>query len=330
MVALSYAATDRGRRALRTVSEAETSVRAMPSTERVRARILARLGGADAPAGGSVGRVEALEPTSVEAAVDLAAAGLWMHRLDAAEQRSRAAVHRAPAHPEANWLRGLVLRMRGARDNSEPYFRRSWRAQEKSPRLALELGYVHLAEQQYERARDLFFRALLADPGSLEAIRGLGRAYHGFAPSKGKWNFQRILENYESDEDRAVHAAEVHRWLAVFLGSRSGAEEALEHLERARSLAGDRPRLLLEFARYRESRGALEAAHTRYMEALERDATLAPAHLGLAKIAGKRDNTRGKRTHLRRYLDLHPEGTDADWAREALRELRESTTDGEE
>lgn len=329
MVALSYAATDRGRRALRTVSEAETSVRAAPATERVRARILARLGGADAPTDRTFERFEDLEPTSVEAAVDLAAVGLWVHQVDAAERWSRAAVRRAPAHPEANWLKGLVLRMRGERDDSESYFRRSWRARDESPRLSLELGYVHLAERQYERARDLFFRALLADPESLEAIRGLGRAYHGFDDDEGTWNFQRILKNYQSDEDRAVHAAEVHRWLAVFQGSRSGSEEALEHLEEARSLAGDRPQLLLELARYREARGELESARKWYMDALERDATLAPAHLGLAKIAGKRDNTRGKRTHLRRYLDLHPEGADADWARDALRDLRDANSDEE-
>jgi len=328
MVALSYAATDRGRRALRMLSRAETSVRATPRKRRVRARILSRLGGTGTGSDDIFEAFRRVAPTSVEAATDLAAGGIWGHRLEASKRWSKIAVRRAPDHPESNWVRGLVLRMDGARRESEPFFRRSWRARGTRPRLSLELGYVHLAADRYRRARDLFFRALLADPESLEAIRGLGRAYLGFDASRGEWNMERILENYESDEESAVHAAEVLRWLAVFRGSRSGKEAGFQALEEARTLGGERPSTLLEFARYYEARGRMEEARDAYMEALEKDATLAPAHLGLAKIAGRRDNTRGKRTHLRRYLDLQPEGADADWAREELRAIRENDVEG--
>ena len=321
LVALSYAATDRGRRALKTLEQLEDDVVAAPQVERVRSRILARLATGNASAGSSEDRFEQVEPTSVTGAVDMAAIMLWKHRIEDAEHWSGSALARCSEFPEANWFEGLVLRLQGKESKARRYLRRSWRADSESGRLALELGYVNLAIENYEHARDLFYRALLANSASLEAIRGLGRAYHGFSDREGKWNFERILKNYDDRASRTIHAAEVLRWLGVFYGTRSGNDAGKKYLDRAMEKAGRRPFVLLELARYHEARGDREAARRLYVDALEKDSTLADAHLGLARVAKAAKNRRMLRTHLRRYLDLQPAGEHAHWARTTLSSL---------
>ncbi|MFB6373965.1 MAG: tetratricopeptide repeat protein, partial [Bradymonadaceae bacterium] len=328
-VALSYAATDRGRRALRTLERADLSVLARPALDRVRARIVSRLWHRDAPQTRGIDRLEGLEPTSTQAAVDLAAVMLWKHRVEAAESWSQKAWKRAPDYPEANWMRGLILRLRDG-GQSERFLTRSWRADGDGVRLSMELGYANLGLDKHERARDLFYSALLADPTSVEAIRGLGRAYHGFSPRKGRWNFERFLENYEGEPSRAVQAAEVLRWLGVFHGVREGHEKGRTYLDRAVDRAGRRPVLLLELARYHRARDQRDEARRLYVDVLERDSTMAEAHLGLARVAGASDNEATMQTHLNRYLDLQPTGRHAAWVRKQLDELEASAseTDG--
>jgi tetratricopeptide (TPR) repeat protein len=321
LVALSYASTDRGRRALQVLSNRAAAVADAPDRERVRARILARLSNEEESVASVVNQFEQIAPRSTEAQVDLAAIMLWKHRIGAAETWSEAALVQAPDYPEANWMRGLVLRLRDERGAAKRYLRRSWRTTGGDGRLDLELGYVNLALQKWKRARDLFYRALLADPSSLEAIRGLGRAYHRLDPDEGRWNFQRILENYEGRASRALHAAEVLRWLAVFRGSREGKARGRSYLQRAREKAGDRAFILLEFARFYEARGDGQKAHDLYVEALEKDSTVASAHLGLARVARADGREQLMRTHLQRYLDLQPAGQHAGWARAKLKEL---------
>jgi len=319
-VALSYAATDRGRQALRTLEQADLPVLARPALDRIRARIVSRLWKRQAPRIRGLGRIEALEPTSTRAAVDLAAILLWKHRVDAAETRSDEARQRAPDYPEANWIRGLVSRLRDDGD-AERFLARSWRADGDGARLSMELGYVNLGLGRDERARDLFYSALMADPTSVEAIRGLGRAYLRYSAREGRWNFERFLENYDG---KSSQAAEVLRWLGVFHGVRDGDAEGKGYLDRAVERAGRRPLLLVELARYHEARGEGEQARRLYVDTLKRDSTVAAAHLGLARVAGVEDDTETMRTHLNRYLDLQPAGRRAEWAREKLDELETS------
>lgn len=323
-VALSYAATDRGRSARRALETLETDPWMAPRIERIRARIWARVAPGHPRSAGAAESFREIVPTSTGAAVDLAAVQIWNRRVEKADLWSRHAVARCPDFSEANWFRGIALRLRGDSEGAESHFRRAWRAERGEPRLALELGYVHLAREEYELASGRFYRALLEDPASLEAIRGLGRAYQKYDSDEGRWNFERILENYEDDSARAVQAAEVLRWLAVFHGSRAGTEEGAELLDRAVQRAGARAVLLLEKARSARGRGNTERARELYVEALERDSTSARAHLGLARIAASRDNERTVRSHIERYLALEPHGEGAEWARDELERLDEN------
>jgi Tfp pilus assembly protein PilF len=317
-VASSYAATDRGRRALQVIDGYEGSPLEAPAVQRLRTRIVSRLWTRSAPSGRARERLLELEPTATRAIVDLAATMLWRHQTERASELSSEGLERSPDYPEVNWVRGVLLRLKGEDDAAERFVERSWRAGGAGERLSMELGYVNLALGHPERARDLFYTALMASPGSVEAIRGLGRSYDRFSDREGMWNFERIYENYQQDSSRRLQAAEVQRWLGVFDGVRGGEPDGKVHIERAVEKVGRRATLMLELARYHLAREEFGEAKGLLLDALQKDSTLADAHLGLAKVADADNNTEAVRTHLRQYLELDSGGPHAEWARERL------------
>ncbi len=321
-VTLAMAESGRGRRALESLRRADIPPVFAADHRRLEARVRARLANGEAVRPPPTEWAVSEGASGVDFQIDATAVALWTQHMDRALEHAEAAYRRQPRHPEVNWWRGMTLRALDRRAEARQYLRRSWRASPGGPRLAMELGYVNLAAEEYTRAADAFFRALLADPKSVEAIRGLGRAYAASNPDEGRWNFKRILENYGTTGSDAVYAGEVLRWLGVFRGSRDGEARGGESLERAREVAGNRPVILLELGRFKLARQEFEEAKDWFLKALAKDSTLAEAHLGLAKVGVQSNDTRLVRTHLNRYLALKPAGDESDWARTRLDSIR--------
>lgn len=270
------------------------------------------------------------EPKGVTRRLDLAATDFWRKRFDAAARHLEAASRLAPEHPEVNWLLSLVARSSESVGDVSEYLSNSWRSQSGDAALLLELAQIQLELERFPQARQLFYRALLADRTSIEAIAGMGRAYMGYDRARGRRDLQGIADNYGSDSRSLAPRAEVLRWLAVLHGVRDGSDDGHAYLERAVALVGETPPLLVERARYHEATGETDEARRLFARALERNSSFAGAHLGLARTALSGGDRQVAKTHLVRFLDLRGSGDGVEWAREKLAELDDSDGSDEE
>ena len=78
---------------------------------------------------------------------------------------------------------------------------------------------------------------------------------------------------------------------------------------------------LFHAGRYHESTGATDKAIEMYVRAGELDPSFADVELGMARIALKKRNRKKAKSHLLRYLELAPQGDDAQWVRDQLKRL---------
>jgi tetratricopeptide (TPR) repeat protein len=103
---------------------------------------------------------------------------------------------------------------------------------------------------------------------------------------------------------------------------RDGEEEARVLLEESAALVGERDDILLERARFHRAREEWDEARALYEGALKQNATLADAHLAIARIDLRRQNSETAKRHLKRYLELEPRGRSASWARRTLKRIK--------
>lgn len=323
--ALALLARDRPEEVLQMLDALETSTAYRQTTDRLRLRAWAKMESDGGKHFEELAKSEAIlgveKSTHVHALIDMGAAYFWRGEMEKSKAWIARALERAPRHPEANWFMGLILRHEGNRKASLQHLTLASVETEDDPRLLLELGQVYLALGRNMLAQKMFYKAVLLDRKDLRALRGLGRSYKGWDHELGKRDLTRILASYEYQSGLKAQAAETLRWLAILHGSRDGKQEALPFIKRAIAAAGPLGELLVEEALYFERSGNLEQAGKLYVKALRRDSTLAPAHIGLARIALRSKKRRMARDHLVKYLELEPYGQDVDWARKELEQL---------
>lgn len=317
---LSLTASQRGREALALLAEARVRLDERAALEALRTRVLGRLGPKADLDGTAYPALVALEPTSIDRLTDLAAIAFWHKRFESARTFAEKVLSVAPKHPEANWVVGLLDQIAGEEGAAQKHFRAAWRDDTDDPRLLVELGRIYLGLDEPRRAQRAFYRALLRDRKSLDALRGLGEAYGRYNRRIGKRDLSRILSGYDG-RHWVAQAAETLHWLAVLEGVRDGKDAGLGYLDRATDLIGESPSLLVERARYRKARGEYVAARKLYARALEKNSTLVAARLGLARMALKTGDDSVARTQLQRYLSITPDGEQAEWARAQLETL---------
>lgn len=317
----SLAANGQVRRALALHEKWGAGPAVAADADALRMRILARVDPGAEQIERSYDAFVGAEPKGVRRRIDLAGTDFWRKRFDVARRQLEAAARLAPQHPEVNWLMSLVARSDASTDEVGRYLSKSWRSQSGDLELLLELGRIQLDVQRYPQARQLFYRGLLADRTSIEAIAGMGRAYMAYDKPRGRRDLARIVENYGDDSASRAPKAEVLRWLAVLHGVREGSDEGRRYLEQATGLVGDTPPLLVEQARFHEATGDVQAARRSFARALERNSSFASAHLGLARTALEGGDEDVAVSHLKRFLELQVNGRGADWARAKLEEL---------
>jgi tetratricopeptide (TPR) repeat protein len=328
-MALSLAASGKVRQALAHLDRWDVGGVLGIDFRAVEMRVLSRVDPESSDVADTYDAFEAAEPTGVHRRIDLAGTDFWRKRYDRALGHLESARDAAPKHPEVNWLSSLVARSSESSGDVRAYLSDSWRGQSGDASVLLELGQIQLELERYSQARRLFYRALLADRTSIEAIRGMGRAYLGYDRARGRRDMAGFIENYGSDSRSLAPKAEVFRWLAVLHGVRKGEEKGYGHLEQAVELVGETPPLLVERARYHEAKGDTAAARRAFARALERNSSFASAHLGLARTALDTGDEAVARTHLTRFLALRGSGEGTDWARAKLEQLRDTPNDSD-
>ncbi|MGM0555024.1 MAG: tetratricopeptide repeat protein [Myxococcota bacterium] len=328
--ALSLAAGGKVRQALAQLENWSSGPALQADFRALKMRVLSRVDpdAADVE-NGYEGFLEA-EPTGVHRRIDLAGTDFWRKRFSGAVRHLEDARELAPSHPEVNWVLSLVARSSESAGDVKGYLSESWRPQSGDASLLLELGQIQLDLGRYPQARQLFYRALLADRTSIEAIRGMGRAYLGYDPARGRRDMADFVDHYGTDSRALAPKAEVLRWLAVLHGVRKGDDKGYSYLEDAVALVGETPPLLVERARFNEASGNTAAARRAFARALERNSSFASAHLGLARTALDSGDESVARTHLARFLALGGNGESAEWARERLDALQSATADAAE
>lgn len=301
----------RGREALRLVESAPDDVEHL-ALRPVRLRVLARTGQPIELEEELM--YQAREGTTLEYLTDLGAAALWRRDFERAQQLLERALVLAPSDGEANWLMGLVLRVKGEDLQARRHFQRSHRGDEDSPWLLIELGQALLERGEVDRARAVFLRVTLREKQNIEAVEGLGRSYYLGDRRRGRRDLVEVLGKYRPLDKNAAARAEIYRWLAILYGSREGEEESLGYLLKAKEVIGERAELLVEEGLFYEARGEWEEARQAFSRALQINPILAQPHLGLSRAARAGGDVEAARRHLRRAADV---AVDERWRQEA-------------
>ncbi len=306
--ALALLSDGRRRQALAVVSQAGRHLDTLLLAS-VRQRVLARGDKRDgAEDGVELDGEESEKWSTIDVLIDRGAKAFWQRDLEGAAKLIDRVLEQAPHHPEAVWKGRLIDRMEGAGHQRRYSYQQGWRGDEDSMELMLESGRVHLDFGRYAEARRTFLDAMYRDRQELEAIRGLAKAYKGYDRQRGLRDLRGLMDNYSSSASDQPGRAELLRWIAVLEGLREGDEEALETLEEALELAGERPVLLKEKGRHYKAREEWDDAREAYGRALQMEPTSAETYLGLARTAYAQEEMEEARDYLRQLWRLSPVG----------------------
>ncbi len=265
------------------------------------------------------------ERFAVNQQIDQLSATLWLRQNNTARDLiTRCLVE--PEHPEWKWTAGLYFRGIGDQDRATLLFKKSWRKDQNKPELLVELGNTHLEFERYELAQEAFYAAILRDRGNIQALSGISQAYLGYDRPRGRRDVARMLINLGTTSQYGPQRAELRKWLAVLHGLREGESQALPFLEKAQQEVGDRADLLIELARYHESRQEYALARINYANALQKNSTLPDAHYGLAQMAIHAGDYRVARDHLKRFIALTPAGKIQSEANAQLLQIQAKST----
>lgn len=284
----------------------------------MRLRVLSRFGKDNARFVQLLELLQRAEPVGVNRLVDLAYAQFWQSKTKESEGSIQRALQLNPGHRQGNWLYGLLIRSRGNFREAQRYFERSGRDYDNNVDVLIELGISLSDLGNYDEARKMFYKALLLDRSSLDALAGLGHSYVKLKSDTSARDLERIVAGYPATRDLGAQKAEALKWLAVVQGVREGNVEAVKHLDAAEALVGKRPDLLVERARFAEASSDFAGARGLYAQALQRNSAMGDAHLGLAKMAIREGDNKVARDHLERYLELEPRGDARSWAEQKL------------
>jgi putative PEP-CTERM system TPR-repeat lipoprotein len=266
----------------------------------------------------SVERAIALEPESVQWAVDLVYVLMEREQLEEALEVARARAAEHPTLPDYPNLMGQVLARRGDEEGARAAFQHAVALDPSFVAALVNLARMSARAQRFGEARELLRRALEQRPEDPTALRTLG-----------------LLEHRAGNASAAVEALE------AALRAEPGNDLTRADLARARALAGSNLEQALDMARairqsepdnpnYAEALGVVllrfgvpKAAAEQFRAAIE----LAPHpiasyhhQLALALLAsGNRD---GAAREFERALDVDPSFAESDAARARLVELR--------
>ena len=266
-------------------------------------------------------RLDARNVTGLHARIDAGAARLWRGQRERAGTQLGAALELAPKHPEASWFAGLLQHQLGNSRGAREHLEILGVEDIDDARILLVLAEIYQSLGNYERAHQMYNKVVLAERKNTRALRGMGQVFVAWNRQLGLREFDRMVKNYEGIDGSRSQAAEVLKWLAVLDGSRRGRVEAFDYITRAIAQVGPRGDLLVEKAHYYKATSQDARARRTYVAALRQDSTLAPAHLGLAKLAIAANEPRSARDHLIKYTELEPYGADTTWARTELEKL---------
>jgi tetratricopeptide (TPR) repeat protein len=161
----------------------------------------------------------------LDAAIRLHQAG----KLDEAERAYAKILDRAPSHPDALNLMGVVQSERGRNEMAVELLSRAARLVPKNPAILNNLGRACVRGRRYEEAIEALERAIALEPGQIEAYRNLINAHRLSGNVAEARHFIGMLRRVHGDAPGAAY--EEARVLAD-LGDKAEARAALEKLTR--------------------------------------------------------------------------------------------------
>jgi len=212
-------------------------------------------------------------PKDVGFLTNLGNAYLREGKIAEAQDALARAVSANPEQPDAHNLLGLCAAQRGDRQQAEQSFREAIRLQPNLAEPQNNLANLLTGEQRYDEAGFRFRRALALNPQYADAHHGLGLLL--------------ILTHHEA--------------------------EAGNELQAAASAAPGNPQIHTDLADLLSVQGRLPGAAAEYRRALELNARLPDANLGLGLILLQQGD-RGNAVH---YLMIAAAGPDSDVSRHA-------------
>lgn len=158
-----------------------------------------------------------IEPSLVEARLELAALHGAAHDIEAARDELNLALHYQPKNAEAQFRLGVLHHQLGELDQAIACLSRAREAEPEQARILAELGQAYLRKERYQQALELLERAVTLEPTNLKACNSLGYAYVR-------------LEDYERAHE--LFSALCARLPASVLGPRINLGNSLDHTGR--------------------------------------------------------------------------------------------------
>ncbi|MGZ8995177.1 MAG: tetratricopeptide repeat protein, partial [Rhodospirillales bacterium] len=199
-------------------------------------------------------------------------------RLDLAEPIYRDILRKAPDHPDALHLLGLVAHQRGDQAAAICLIERALRLKPSSAAYANSLGLALLAIGRLADADASFARAIACDPALAEAHNNLGNARMRAGDTRG------AIAAYERALALRPGYAEAHANLAAALRRADSLEAAGAAAERALTIRPAYPGALCTLGLIRHEQGEYEAALAAYDRALALDPEHATARANRATL----------------------------------------------
>lgn len=201
----------------------------------------------------------------VQARLGEAVAAHRRGRLDVAAGLYREILHKAPGHPDALHLLGLVAHQKGDQGEAIRLIERAAKVNPANAAYANSLGLALLARGQPDEAEASFVRAIARDPALAEAHNNLGNARLRRSDVAG------AVEAYGRAIALRPAYAEAHANLAAALRRAGDLASAQGAAERALTLRPDYVGALCTLGLIRHEQGDYDAALATYDRALVLD-----------------------------------------------------------
>jgi protein O-GlcNAc transferase len=239
--------------------------------------------------------------------MDLLGQGLQHHRageLAQAERLYREVLARAPAHPQALFLLGIVAIQSGRIDEAVQVLERAAALAPAHAACHAELGEAYRRRGDAPAAIDALLRAIAIDPGlvaPLYALGGLLLEHDAFDGALACFRRAAELQKGLPDIDQRIATAQA-----------ALAERRAIGRDRARAGPGDplSAPALLALARPLAVDGRLQEAATMLERAVQLNPRLTEAHCNLGLVQASLGRVREARANYRQALEIEPDRAD--------------------
>ena len=226
-------------------------------------------------------------------------------RLDEAEVIYRQILDRAPDHPQALHLLGVVAHQVGESARAADLIESAVAAAPDYAAAHGDLGLVYRALGRLDAAIESYRRAAAIDPARAEVHNNLGNALSAIG------RYAEAAESYRTAVAREPCYAKALSSLGLALNKLGRADEAIDACRRAAVLQPDDPDVHCNLGLVQQTCGEVEAAVASYETCLRLNPQDAEAHNNLGNALQALERFEDAVTHYREAVSIAPDYVDA-------------------